>query len=214
MDSLLPLAKKVGEKLKARKETVGVSESSTGGLISAVLLAVPGASAYFMGGAVVYTRPAGEAFLDRDQGKARRHPLLLRTVGDAGGRARARAAEHDLGSRRNRRVRPDRQFLRRSRRPHLRRRRRPQGQDRAHPAHGLERPCRQHARLRGRGAEADGRAAFLRPGSRSRREFPQFAQFPLVIRQSASKFGPRHICHGIDIDLHALPLGVDTVDCI
>ena len=63
MDSLLPLAKKVGEKLKARKETVGVSESSAGGLISAVLLAVPGASAYFMGGAVVYTRPAGEAFL-------------------------------------------------------------------------------------------------------------------------------------------------------
>ena len=57
------IAKKVGEKLKARKETVGVSESSAGGLISAVLLAVPGASAYFMGGAVVYTRPAGEAFL-------------------------------------------------------------------------------------------------------------------------------------------------------
>ena len=53
MESLLPLAKKVGEKLKARKETVGVSESSSGGLISAVLLAVPGASAYFMGGAVV-----------------------------------------------------------------------------------------------------------------------------------------------------------------
>ena len=56
MDTLLPLAKKIGEKLKARKETVGVSESSAGGLISAVLLAVPGASAYFMGGAVVYTR--------------------------------------------------------------------------------------------------------------------------------------------------------------
>src|SRR5262249_3268866 len=63
MESLLPLAKRVGEKLKARKETVGVSESSSGGLVSAVLLAVPGASAYFMGGAVVYTRPAGEAFL-------------------------------------------------------------------------------------------------------------------------------------------------------
>jgi nicotinamide-nucleotide amidase len=63
MDSLLPLAKAIGEKLKARKETIGVSESSSGGLVSAVLLAVPGASAYFMGGAVVYTRPAGEAFL-------------------------------------------------------------------------------------------------------------------------------------------------------
>src|ERR1051325_9932847 len=69
MDSLLPLAKRVGEKLKARKETVGVSESSAGGLVSAVLLAVPGASAYFMGGAVVYTRPAGEAFLTASPSK-------------------------------------------------------------------------------------------------------------------------------------------------
>ena len=64
MDSLLPLARKVGEKLKARKETVGVSESSAGGLVSALLLAVPGASAYFMGGAVVYTQRAIDAFLD------------------------------------------------------------------------------------------------------------------------------------------------------
>jgi nicotinamide-nucleotide amidase len=69
MDSLLPLAKKIGDKLKARKETVGVSESSSGGLVSAVLLAVPGASAYFMGGAVVYTGPAGIAFLDATKEK-------------------------------------------------------------------------------------------------------------------------------------------------
>ena len=64
MESLLPLARKVGEKLKARKETVGVSESSSGGLISAVLLAVPGASAYFLGGAVVYTRDARRILMD------------------------------------------------------------------------------------------------------------------------------------------------------
>ncbi len=69
MDSLLPLARKIGDKLKARKETIGVSESSTGGLVSAVLLAVPGASAYFMGGAVVYTGPAGIAFLDATKEK-------------------------------------------------------------------------------------------------------------------------------------------------
>ena len=37
MDSLLPLAKRVGEKLKARKETVGVSESSAGGLVDRLL---------------------------------------------------------------------------------------------------------------------------------------------------------------------------------
>jgi len=79
MDSLLPLAKKVGEKLKARKETIGVSESSAGGLVSAVLLSVPGASAYFMGGAVVYTRPAGDAKeTQRKPGNIRR--LVARPV--------------------------------------------------------------------------------------------------------------------------------------
>jgi PncC family amidohydrolase len=58
MDSLLPVATRVGELLKARKETLCISESSAGGLISAALLSVPGASAYFLGGAVVYTREA------------------------------------------------------------------------------------------------------------------------------------------------------------
>jgi PncC family amidohydrolase len=64
MDSLMPAAHAIAERLKARKETIAVSESSTGGLISAVLLAVPGASAYFMGGGVIYTRPAHQAFLN------------------------------------------------------------------------------------------------------------------------------------------------------
>ena len=56
MDKLLPLAEKIGALLKARKETIAVSESSAGGLISAALLSVAGASAYFAGGAVPYTR--------------------------------------------------------------------------------------------------------------------------------------------------------------
>ncbi|MGZ5940496.1 MAG: CinA family protein, partial [Rhizomicrobium sp.] len=43
MHELLPLAEQVGQRLKARKETVSIAESSTGGLLSAVLLAVPGA---------------------------------------------------------------------------------------------------------------------------------------------------------------------------
>jgi nicotinamide-nucleotide amidase len=58
MQELLPLAERIAERLKARKETVAVAESSSGGLISAALLAVPGASAYFLGGAVVYTAKA------------------------------------------------------------------------------------------------------------------------------------------------------------
>jgi nicotinamide-nucleotide amidase len=63
MSSLLPMAEAIGELLKARKETVVVAESSTGGLIAAALLAVPGASAYFLGGAVLYTHGAREALL-------------------------------------------------------------------------------------------------------------------------------------------------------
>src|SRR5471032_293264 len=64
MDTLLPLAKKVGEKLKARKETIAIAESSSGGLLSAALLAVPGASAYFLGGAVVYTAKSRALLMD------------------------------------------------------------------------------------------------------------------------------------------------------
>jgi nicotinamide-nucleotide amidase len=56
--ALMDIAAAVGERLKARKETVAVAESSSGGLVSAALLAVPGASAYFLGGAVVYTAKA------------------------------------------------------------------------------------------------------------------------------------------------------------
>ncbi|MGE5271038.1 MAG: CinA family protein [Thiohalocapsa sp.] len=56
LQDLLPQAERIAAKLKARKETVAVAESSTAGMISAALLAIPGASAYFIGGAVVYTR--------------------------------------------------------------------------------------------------------------------------------------------------------------
>jgi PncC family amidohydrolase len=63
MDTLLLIAARAAELLKARKQTVAVAESSIGGLASAALLAVPGASAYFRGGAVVYTRAAREAML-------------------------------------------------------------------------------------------------------------------------------------------------------
>jgi PncC family amidohydrolase len=63
MNELLPIAEKIAAALVARKETLAVAESSTGGLISAALLAVPGASAYFLGGAVVYTRQSRRLLL-------------------------------------------------------------------------------------------------------------------------------------------------------
>lgn len=63
MQTLLPLAETIARQLKARGETIAVAESSAGGLIAAALLAVPGASAYFLGGAVVYTRQARSALV-------------------------------------------------------------------------------------------------------------------------------------------------------
>jgi len=54
---------RVGALLKERGETVAVAESSAGGLVSAALLAVPGASAYFLGGGVIYTREARRVLL-------------------------------------------------------------------------------------------------------------------------------------------------------
>jgi PncC family amidohydrolase len=64
MEDLAPLAERVAALLKEHGETIAIAESSTGGLLSAALLAVPGASAYFLGGSVVYTRVARTALLD------------------------------------------------------------------------------------------------------------------------------------------------------
>ena len=63
MTELGSLAATVAALLRQRKETIAVAESSTGGLISAALLALPGASAYFLGGGVVYTQPARRVLL-------------------------------------------------------------------------------------------------------------------------------------------------------
>jgi nicotinamide-nucleotide amidase len=81
---LLELATRVGKRLRERGETVAVAESSAGGLVSAALLAVPGASAFFQGGAVVYTRAAkerllglGEAELADPRAATEGHALVL-----------------------------------------------------------------------------------------------------------------------------------------
>ena len=56
-------ARAVAALLVERRETVAVAESSAGGLVSAALLSVPGASAFYLGGAVVYTLAASQALL-------------------------------------------------------------------------------------------------------------------------------------------------------
>ena len=147
MKALLPLAETIAQRLIARRETIAIAESSTGGLIAAALLAVPGASAYFLGGAVVYTKVGA-----RGAARLRR----CRDGGHAGGdrglcavyRApHARAARRGLGPRRNRRHRTDRQPLRRSGGPHLHRGLW-SGRARDHAAHRQRRAACQYGGLR------------------------------------------------------------------
>lgn len=63
MDKLLPHAERAIAALKARNQTIAVAESSAGGLITAALLAVPGASACVRGGVVIYTYDMRRAIL-------------------------------------------------------------------------------------------------------------------------------------------------------
>lgn len=79
---LSELAARVGARLKERGETVAVADGSAGGLISAALLAVPGASAYFVGGAVLYTTHSKQVFLGlrREQATEPRSSTELHTL--------------------------------------------------------------------------------------------------------------------------------------
>ena len=67
MQTLLPIAAEIGARLKSRRETIAIAESSSGGLISAALLAVPGASAYYRGGGVIYAPPAFRGLMGLDK---------------------------------------------------------------------------------------------------------------------------------------------------
>ncbi|HXW83969.1 MAG TPA: CinA family protein [Candidatus Binataceae bacterium] len=90
---LVTRAERIGAILKDRKETVCVAESSTGGLISAALLGVAGASAYFIGGAVVYTLKARRDLLGIADGSFKG----VRGLTEEGAILFARAARERLG---------------------------------------------------------------------------------------------------------------------
>jgi PncC family amidohydrolase len=62
--NLQSMAQGAAALLRERKETIAVAESSAGGIISAGLLSVPGASAYYSGGTVIYTKASRKVFLD------------------------------------------------------------------------------------------------------------------------------------------------------
>jgi PncC family amidohydrolase len=71
MRDIWELGERAGALLVARGERVAVSESSSGGLVSAALLAVPGASAFYLGGGVIYTPRAIFGLLGADKDEIR-----------------------------------------------------------------------------------------------------------------------------------------------
>jgi nicotinamide-nucleotide amidase len=93
MEKLIPIAAKIGAMLKDRRETIAIAESSTGGLVSAAMLSVPGASAYFIGGSVVYTLKARRAMLDVPDAAF----ANIKSVTEEGALILARAAKQRLG---------------------------------------------------------------------------------------------------------------------
>jgi nicotinamide-nucleotide amidase len=94
MKDLVELAVPAGERLVLRGETVAVTESSSGGLVSAALLAVPGASRYFLGGGVTYTGPARALMLALPQ----RLPELVRSSSEPYAALAARAVRERLNA--------------------------------------------------------------------------------------------------------------------
>jgi PncC family amidohydrolase len=93
-DLLASLAAPVAARLVARRETVAVSESSTGGLVSAALLAIPGASAYFQGGGVIYTQNARRTLLALPDGAV----TGIRSSTEAAALLNARTIRERLGT--------------------------------------------------------------------------------------------------------------------
>ncbi|MDT0508276.1 CinA family protein [Novosphingobium sp. MMS21-SN21R] len=73
LEDLVAVAAEAGEMLKQRGQTIAVADGATGGLISASLLAMPGASAFYLGGGVIYTLKGRRITLGHPPGSLRGH---------------------------------------------------------------------------------------------------------------------------------------------
>jgi len=94
MESLTNLGAAVGALLMERKQTLAVAESSAGGLINAALVAMPGASAYYLGGCVIYTAAGREALL----GITAQEMAGMRSASEPFARLLARRVRDKLGT--------------------------------------------------------------------------------------------------------------------
>ena len=94
MESLTALGSVVGTLLKDRKQTLAVAESSAGGLLNAALVAVPGASAYYLGGVIVYTLTSRSALL----GVTPEDMINMRSASEPYAKLLARRVREKLGA--------------------------------------------------------------------------------------------------------------------
>ena len=92
MSRFSPHASDAARLLSEHNHSISVAESSTGGLIAASLLSVPGASRYFVGGTVIYTIKSRLAFLDLDRERTK----LLKPLTEEMAHEFARAARAKL----------------------------------------------------------------------------------------------------------------------
>ena len=94
MESLVAIGASVGQLLKERKQTLAIAESSAGGLINAALVAVPGASAYYLGGCLIYTAKGRAALL----GIAKEDMANMRSASEPFAQLLARRVREKLGA--------------------------------------------------------------------------------------------------------------------
>ncbi len=78
-----PLEAVVGRLLRARRATLAVAESCTGGMLAERITSVPGSSDYFLGGFLVYTDELKQRLLGVERAVLQQHSAVSQPVAEA-----------------------------------------------------------------------------------------------------------------------------------
>lgn len=90
------LAKELGDKLKAKGLTIATAESCTAGAIGAAIASVNGASAYFVGGVIVYATRLKTEILGVDADCIANHGVVSRETAVAMNEGVRKVTQSDL----------------------------------------------------------------------------------------------------------------------
>ncbi len=94
---VFPDSAMAGELLRSRGWTVAVAESCTGGLLGAALTAVPGSSAYVLGGVIAYDNAVKTGVLNVDTTLLAQHGAVSEEVASAMARGARQLLGADVG---------------------------------------------------------------------------------------------------------------------